>query len=97
MTQVSKKSFGYMRTVTKALSPHYHTSLPPESLNKRIVSDDSLSKDKGVCEEKDRKQRKYRECVRKDRGVCEEKEHKTQKIQKVCTSVTASLLTEFST
>ena len=30
--------------MTRVLSSHYPTSLLPESLNKRIVSDDSLSK-----------------------------------------------------
>ena len=39
-----KRRVGYTRTVTRVLSSHYPTSLPPESLNKRIVSDDSLSK-----------------------------------------------------
>ena len=36
----------------RAPSSHGSTWLPPESLNKRIVSDVSLSKDRGVCEEK---------------------------------------------
>ena len=38
------KSISYRETVTRVLSSHYPTSLPPESLNKRIVSDDSLSR-----------------------------------------------------
>ena len=52
-----KRRVGYTRTVTRVLSSHYPTSLPPESLNKRIVSDDSLSKERGVCEKKNRKQK----------------------------------------
>ena len=38
--------------MTRVPSSHSPTSLPPESLNKRIVSDDSLLKDRGVCEVK---------------------------------------------
>jgi hypothetical protein len=41
-----KRRVGYTRTVTRVLSSHYPTSLPPESPNKRIVSDDSLSRKK---------------------------------------------------
>ena len=52
-----KRRVGYTRTVTRVLSSHYPTSLPPESLNKRIVSDDSLSKERGVCEKENRKQK----------------------------------------
>ena len=53
-----KRRVGYTRTVTRVLSSHYPTSLPPESLNKRIVSDDSLSRKKEECvKRKNRKQK----------------------------------------
>jgi hypothetical protein len=62
MTRVSqKKSISYRETVTRVLSSHYPTSMPPESLNKWIVSDDSLAKDRGVCEEEKSKTQKIQE------------------------------------
>ena len=54
-----KRRVGYTRTVTRVLSSHYPTSLPPESLNKRIVSDDSLSRKKEECVKRKIENRKY--------------------------------------
>ena len=51
------------------LSPHDPTSLPPESLNKRIISDDSLSKDGGVCEDK------QKQLIKNTESVCKNKQH----------------------
>jgi hypothetical protein len=55
-----KTSISCRETVTRVLSSQYPTSLPPESLNKRIVSDESLSKDRGVHEEKKSKTQKIK-------------------------------------
>ena len=61
-----KRRVGYTRTVTRVLSSHYPTSLPPESLNKRIVSDDSLSRKTEECvKRKERTHKNNIKCVHK--------------------------------
>jgi len=65
-----KRRVGYTRTVTRVLSSHYPTSLPPESPNKRIVSDDSLSRKKEECVKRKIENRKYRKYGRVEPPPC---------------------------